>query len=92
MDIPANYIEKFRPRAREIGQPRSEWDVQLDAFLAQLNPGRLADGYQPYTHARLAALLSKAGIRDANSAYVFYRRCEQGNSFSRLFSYLIKQA
>jgi hypothetical protein len=92
MDLPTNYIEKYRPRQRKTGEPRSEWELQIDAFLQQLNPGREADGYKPYTHSRLARLLSQKGINDAGSAYVFYQQCAKGHSFSRLFSYLIKQA
>jgi hypothetical protein len=89
MDLPANYQEKFKP-ARNSVVPRSEWEEQLDKFAEQLNPGRVADGYKPYTHSRIAGILAKAGVHDAPSAYLLFKRCENGNSFSRLFSYLTK--
>ena len=90
MEIAPAYIEKFRPAAQAILLPRSPWEEQLDHFLEKLNPGREADGYKPYTHSRLARILSKAGVHDADAAYILFRKCESGNSFSRLFSYLTR--
>ena len=90
MDLPANYQEKFRqPAAEKSGQPRSERDELLDAFLSRLNPDRLKDGYQPYTHAHLAKKLKAAGYTDADY-YGLFNSCERARSFGRLFAHLTK--
>jgi hypothetical protein len=88
MEISTATKEKYSRPATAENQPRSEWEEQLDNFLKQLNPGRVSDGFAPYTHARLGRILKKAGVNDASGAYILYRKCEGGHSFSRLFAYL----
>lgn len=73
------------------GGPRSEWEEQLDNLLSELNPGRVAAGFKPYTHARLGKILNDAGIHDAAAAYRLYRRCKDGRSFTRLFAHLTRK-
>lgn len=90
MEIPTATTEKYSRPAAAKNLPRNEWEEQLDNFLKKLNPDRTASGFLPYTHARLARLLKKAGISDSAGAYLFYRQCETGRSFSRLFAYLTK--
>lgn len=91
MEIPLATKEKLsRPAISNSNQPRSEWEEILDRFLLQLNPGREQDGFKPYTHARLASILKKAGVNDTSAAYLLFRRCQDANSFSRLFAYLTK--
>jgi hypothetical protein len=90
MEIASAYLDKFRPPAVKKSQPRSAWEEQLDKFASQINPDRVRDGYKPYSHARLAGMLKKAGVQDAPGAYLLYQRCATGHSFSRLFSYLTR--
>lgn len=88
MEIPTATTEKYSQPAAAQNLPRSEWEEQLDNFLARLNPSRIDAGYPPYTHAWLGRKLKKSGVQDAAGAYILYRKCEEGRSFSRLFAYL----
>jgi hypothetical protein len=88
MDLPTDYLEKFNLAAAE-NQPRCERDELLDKFLSKLNPPRVADGYPPLTHSRLARLL-KASDHAESDWHAFYKLCDGAESFSKLFWYLVK--
>jgi hypothetical protein len=90
MNLPATYATKFSKQA--TGQPRSAWEEQLDRFAARLNPDRIKAGFRPYSHARIAKLLSNAGINDAAGAHHFFRKLEvEARVFGRLFDKLTKK-
>jgi GH25 family lysozyme M1 (1,4-beta-N-acetylmuramidase) len=86
MEFPSSFLQSLNTS----GGPRSEWEEQLDRFLARLNPERTKAGYKPYTHAHLAKLLKNANVHDAAGAYRFYRTCERADNFGRLFAHLTK--
>jgi hypothetical protein len=80
MDLPANYIEKFKPASQlKTNQPRSSRDELLDRFLDRLNPSRIADGYKPYSASHVAGILSRAGVT-TEGMFLFYQRCDSGQS------------
>lgn len=87
MEIPVEFLEKFRPRARKSGEPRNERDEMLDIFLARLNASRIKDGYPKISYARLAKLLERIPTRDL---YAFYQKCETYRSFGAGFHYELK--
>ena len=92
MELPATYSEKFTATAASKNQPAlipgSAWEAELDKFAAILNENCATSGFAPMTHPRIAKLLSKAGVHDADQAYRFYQRCSTGRSFAGLFNSL----
>lgn len=87
MEIDPSYLEKFRPRARKSGEPRSAREEMLDRFLARLNASRIAEGYSKLTHARVAKMLERIPTEDLHA---FYARCETYRSFGAGFHYELK--
>lgn len=78
-------VEKTKARCRR--------DELVDAFLAKLNPDRVAAGYQPYTPGVVLGKIKRAGYQtDTDDLHTLYRQCESAHSFGKLFSYLMKNS
>jgi hypothetical protein len=80
-------LAKYRPKEPKGGDPRCDWQEQLDKFKARLdfkhNPK-----FPKYTHARIAKLLSGIGIHNAADAHAFYKELyEEAENFGKLFTY-----
>lgn len=88
MELPANYLNKFRPAAaKKSGAPRNARDEMLDVFAARLNASRIVDGYAKLSHARVAKMLEGIPTEDLHA---FYARCETYKSFGAGFHYELK--
>lgn len=78
-------MERFSVVEKNRGSQRGE---MLDKFLARLNPSRVAAGYKPLSHARIAVLVSHIPTEDL---YAFYKQCEASQlPFSAYFHWAIK--
>lgn len=62
---------------------------QLKAFCARLNPGRAQFKLKALTISAMAKLLKDYGCRDAADMYIFFRKCEGFQVFSKGFWHLI---
>jgi hypothetical protein len=87
LEIPPEFLEKFRPRARKKGEPRSEREELLGVFLAKLNAQRIADGFPKLTYGRLARVLQHVPTEDL---YAFYRQCDAARHFGKFFWWSLK--
>ena len=95
MNLPEGYQRKFQgnPAAENnrAGKPRNDWEEQLDMFAAKLNPDRIKADFRPYSQARIAKLLSNAGVHDGPAAYRFYKTIEtKARNFGKLFDFLTR--
>lgn len=83
-------LEKCRPKEPKGGDPRSDWEEQLDKFLTRLN-FKHNPKFPNYTHARVAKLLSGIGIHDAAAAHAFYKKLyTEADNFGALFTTLTR--
>lgn len=89
MELPANYLERFKPAAPKEHAPRSSRDLLLDEFMGRLNPDQVRDGYEEYTPSYLAKVLKDAGYAEG-SWHGLYKSCERARSFGALFKHLTK--
>lgn len=73
MEIPTNYLNKFRPAAaKKPHAPRSSRDVLLEDFKGLLNDENKRDGYPAYTTARIAGMFKD---RSESEMYALYQQC-----------------
>lgn len=78
-------MERFSVIKGNRGSARGE---MLDKFLARLNPGRVAGGYKPLTHARIGKMLAHIPTDDL---YAFYQLCERSDlPFGAFFHWSLK--
>lgn len=89
MEIPANYSAKFTKPLTAPAE-RSERDELLQRFLDRVNPTRVRDGFAPYTHGRLARMVSAAGYETADLHRLF-KECDGAAHFSKLFHWKLRQ-
>lgn len=87
MEIPTGLLERYKPREIQTGAPRNEREEMTQKFLDTLNTRRVAEGFKPYTYARMATLLQGIPTGDL---FAFYRQCEGARSFSRMFHWALK--
>jgi hypothetical protein len=79
-------LSRFKVVKGNRGSARGE---VLDMFLNRLNPSRVAAGYKPLSHSRLAVML--AHIKQVDELHAFYRQCDQaGIPFSAFFHWSLK--
>ncbi len=78
-------MSRFQVVQGNRGSTRSDL---LDRFLERLNPPRLAAGYRPLSHGRLAAMFKGVPTGDL---YPFFKDCERANDFSRFFWWSFKE-
>lgn len=78
-------MERFSVVEKNRGSQRGE---MLDKFLERLNPSRIAAGYKPLSHARIATMLSHI---PTDYLFAFYRQCETSQlPFSAYFHWSLK--
>ena len=78
-------MDRFKVVKGNRGSNRGMW---LDKFLERLNPLRQAQGYRPYTHARIAMMLAHIPTDDLPA---FYSQCEKSDiPFGAYFHWAIK--
>lgn len=68
----------------------SAWQEQIGNFADRLNPSRIAAGYDPLPYKVIARLLKRAGVSNAEDAYLLFKRCESYDNFSKGFYHQIK--
>ena len=95
MELPKDYQKKFHSdpaeRKDQVSLPRTAWEEQLDKFSAKINPSRAKRGLKPYSHPCIGRRLKTCGIRDAEAAYIFFRKLEsEARNFPALFEELTK--
>ena len=90
MDLPTNFIEKYRPRRRQIGTPRTQREDLIQQFLDRLNPDQLKDGRKPYTYGQMAKRFQ--GLTDQR-LYQLFQECSSPTvkSFGAMMTYKLKQ-
>lgn len=84
-----SYLEKYRPRPRKMGQPRTQREELIQQFLDRLNPEQLADNRPPFTFARLTRMFK--GISDSRLYQLFNECSAEGvRSFGAMLTYKLK--
>jgi hypothetical protein len=89
MEIPQDYEEKFRPRARKIGEPRNQREELIERFRVKLNEEQVRDGRPPLTYGRLAKRFESI---DDSRLYQLFDECSRPEvrSFGAMLSYKLK--
>lgn len=81
MEVPKNYIENLKKRARPL-KITSERQELIQRFVDKINLERVGTKFKPVTARQINALISFLHIRDL---YWLWSVCEQASSFSKKF-------
>ncbi|MBI2476138.1 MAG: hypothetical protein HYV67_02760 [Candidatus Taylorbacteria bacterium] len=86
MDIPKDYLNKFRGKQSKITSERQEL---IQRFTDKINVERVGTAFKPATWKQINGLLAHLKVRDL---YWFLGECGRAPSFSKKFFGVLKGA
>ena len=86
MEIPAQYLEKLQAAKRPLKITSERQDL-IQRFTDKINGERVGTKWKPVIWRQINGLVAHVKIADL---YWFYKRCDEGDSFSKKFFGILK--
>ena len=86
MEIPTQYLKRLQAAKRPL-KITSERQDMIQRFTDKINGERVGTKWKPVIWRQINGLVAHVKIADL---YWFYKRCDEGDSFSKKFFVILK--
>lgn len=86
MELPKNYLDTLKKRTQLL-KITSERQELIQCFVDKINLERVGTKFAPATWKQINGLVGQVNIRDL---YWLFKKCEQGDNFSKKFFGILK--